>query len=113
MSQHPSLRSSGKDKQHRSVLKRYERLKLLKDKEKWDEKDSVFGLPKVKVVRFKIKKEKAAAAETQEAAAAVPGTGAVPAAQPKAQGAQAKAAPASAKGAPAKDSGKAAGEAKK
>ena len=67
MSQHPSLRSSDKDKKHRSVLKRYERIKTLQDKEKWDEKkDSVFGLPKVKVTRFKIKKEKAAAAEGTE-----------------------------------------------
>lgn len=82
MSQHPSLRSSDKDKKHRSVLKRYERIKTLQDKEKWDEKkDSVFGLPKVKVTRFKIKKEKAAAvegAETVEGAAA----GAAPAAAP-------------------------------
>ena len=74
MSQHPSLRSSDKDKQQRSVLKRYERIKSLKDKEKWEEeKDSIFGLPKVKVTRFKIKKEKAAAAEGAEGAAAAPG----------------------------------------
>ena len=73
MSQHPSLRSSGKDKKQRSVLKRYERIKTLQDKEKWDEeKDSVFGLPKVKVTRFKIKKEKAAAAEGTEAAEGAP-----------------------------------------
>ena len=76
MSQHPSLRSSDKDKQQRSVLKRYERVKTLQDKEKWDEKkDSVFGLPKVKVTRFKIKKEKAAVvegAETAQGAAAAP-----------------------------------------
>jgi small basic protein (TIGR04137 family) len=83
MSQHPSLRSSDKDKKHRSVLKRYERIKTLQDKEKWDEKkDSVFGLPKVKVTRFKIKKEKAVVAEgteTAEGAAA----GAAPAAPGK------------------------------
>jgi hypothetical protein len=80
MSQHPSLRSSGKDKKQRSVLKRFERVKTLQDKEKWDEeKDSVFGLPKVKVTRFKIKKEKAAAAETAEGAAA-PAAGAAPSA---------------------------------
>ena len=73
MSQHPSLRSSDKDKKQRSVLKRYERIKTLQDKEKWDEaKDSVFGLPKVKVTRFKIKKEKAAAAEGAEAAEGAP-----------------------------------------
>ncbi len=59
MSQHPSLRISDKDKKQRSVLKRHERVKILKEKEKWEEEDSVFGLPKVKVMRFKIKKEKA------------------------------------------------------
>ncbi|MCX5667842.1 MAG: small basic protein [Candidatus Omnitrophica bacterium] len=82
MSQHPSLRSSDKDKKHRSVLKRYERIKTLQDKEKWDEKkDSVFGLPKVKVTRFKIKKEKAAAAEGAEVAESAV-VGAAPAAAP-------------------------------
>jgi small basic protein (TIGR04137 family) len=86
MSQHPSLRSSDKDKKQRSVLKRYERIKTLQDKEKWDEKkDSVFGLPKVKVTRFKIKKEKAAAVEGAETAeGAVAGAaGAAPAAPGK------------------------------
>ena len=95
MSQHPSLRSSEKDKQHRSVLKRYERLKILKSKEKWKEDSSVFGLPKVKVLRFKIKKEKAAvAAEGAEATAVPAGTEGAPA---QAAGAAPKAAP-SAKG---------------
>ena len=61
MSQHPSLRSSGKDKAHRSVLKRYERIKLLKEKEEWTDKESVYGLPKVKIVKYKVKKEKGAA----------------------------------------------------
>lgn len=74
MSQHPSLRSSDKGKQHRSVLKRHERIKLLKDKEEWEEKDSVYRLPKVKVVRFKVKKEKAAPAEGEEAVAGAEGT---------------------------------------
>jgi small basic protein (TIGR04137 family) len=84
MSQHPSLRSSDKDKKHRSVLKRYERIKTLQDKEKWDEKkDSVFGLPKVKVTRFKIKKEKAAAVEGAETVEGAGGTGAAPTAPGK------------------------------
>ena len=84
MSQHPSLRSSDKDKKQRSVLKRYERIKTLQDKEKWDEKkDSVFGLPKVKVTRFKIKKEKAAAAEGVETVEGAAGAGAIPAAPGK------------------------------
>ena len=69
MSQHPSLRSKEKDKQHRSVLKRYERVRELKAKEKWEEGNSVFGLPKLKIIKFKVKKEKAAPA-TQEATAA-------------------------------------------
>ena len=37
MSQHPSLRGFDKNKKHRSVLKRYERISLLKEKEKWTE----------------------------------------------------------------------------
>ena len=98
MSQHPSLRSVAKDKQHRSVLKRYERVHLLRDKEKWDETKSVFGLPKVKVTKFKIKKEKAVAAD----ATAVAAPGAAPAAG----------APA-AKAAGAKDGAKSAGDSKK
>lgn len=68
MSQHPSLKSSSKSIQHRSVLKRAEKIKILKEKGEWKEEDSVLGLPKVKTLRFKIKKEKAApspeAAET-------------------------------------------------
>jgi small basic protein (TIGR04137 family) len=98
MSQHPSLRSSDKDKKHRSVLKRYERIKTLQDKEKWDEKkDSVFGLPKVKVTRFKIKKEKAVVAEGTETA-----EGAAAGAAPAAPGKEAaKAKPAAKEGAKA------------
>jgi len=76
MAQHPSLRSSSKSKQHRSVLKRFEKIEVLKKKGLWKEgEDSVFGLPKVKVVRFKVKKEKAAEtaqateAQTEETAA--------------------------------------------
>ena len=78
MSQHPSLRVSDKDKKQRSVLKRHERIKILKEKEKWEEEDSVFGLPKVKITRFKIKKEKAAAA-AEGAEGSSPATGAAPA----------------------------------
>lgn len=63
MSQHPSLRSKEKEKAHRSVLKRFERVKALEEKEKWKKGDSVFGLPKLKILRFKLKKEKAAPAE--------------------------------------------------
>ena len=86
MSQHPSLRSSDNDSKNRSVLKRYERISLLKDREKWKEEDSVFGLPKVKIVKFKVKKEKAVAetAEGEVAPAAGAATKVTPAAKPAA-----------------------------
>ncbi|MBL7156819.1 MAG: small basic protein [Candidatus Omnitrophica bacterium] len=73
MSQHPSLRSKEKGKQHRSVLKRYERVKELKEKEKWQDGDSVFGLLKLKILKFKLKKEKAAPAADEGALAAAEG----------------------------------------
>jgi small basic protein (TIGR04137 family) len=67
MSIHPSLEISDKDKKQRSVLKRTERLKIMMEKGKWKEGDPVFGLPKIKTVRIKIKKEKAEKAETSVA----------------------------------------------
>ena len=60
MSIHPSLASTEKDKKQRSVLKRIERLRIMREKEKWREGDKVYGLPKIKTIRIKIKKEKAA-----------------------------------------------------
>jgi len=68
MSVHPSFKS-GKGKQQNSVLKRLARLLLLQKEERWEEgKDSIFGLPKVKVLNLKFKKEKKEAAEGEEAA---------------------------------------------
>jgi small basic protein (TIGR04137 family) len=83
MSIHPSLSSSDKDKKQRSVLKRTERLRIMLEKGQWREGDPVYGLPKIKTIRIKIKKEKAAAvaAEKPEAAA----TGAAPAAAAEAK----------------------------
>ena len=72
MSIHPSLALSEKDKKQRSVLKRTERLRMMMEKGKWKEGDSVYGLPKIKTVRIKIKKEKAekvVAAATEATAA--------------------------------------------
>ncbi len=82
MTMHSSL-SSGKDKKgHRSVLKRFEKLSVLMEKDKWKIGDSVFGLPKVKTLKVKIKKEKAveAAAEgaEQAQATAAPAAGVKP-----------------------------------
>lgn len=81
MSIHPSLAISDKDKKQRSVLKRTERLRHMAEKNEWKEGDKVFGLPKIKTLRIKIKKEKAektaeVASGTAEGAAA----GATPAA---------------------------------
>ena len=68
MSIHPSLSSASKTKKHRSVLKRFEKLRILIEKSKWQVGDSIFGLPKVKTVKIKLKKEKAP--EKEEAAVA-------------------------------------------
>ncbi|MDD5156100.1 MAG: small basic protein [Candidatus Omnitrophica bacterium] len=82
MSIHPSLASQDKSAKARSVLKRAERLKAMLEKNKWKEGDDVYGLPKMKTVRIKIKKEKAAKeAEATAAGAAAPAAGAAPEAQ--------------------------------
>ena len=86
MSIHSSLRGAGKGRKHRSVLKRYERLKTLKEKGLWDDTKSVLGLPKVKMQKIKVKKEKAAPAE---GAAAAPGTAAPGTATPTGKAAEA------------------------
>jgi len=99
MAQHPSLHSKEKGKQHRSVLKRFERIKELKGKEKWKQGDSVFGLLKLKILRFKLKKEKAQPAAPLGAEAAEGTASAATGAQtpvggkPKATGKEAKTAP--------------------
>lgn len=72
MSIHSSLRSGGANKKHRSVLKRFERLKTLQDKSLWNEGKSVLGIPKVKMQKLKIKKEKAVAADATAVAGAPP-----------------------------------------
>lgn len=106
MSQHPSLKSKTKGAAHRSVLKRYERLRELKEKEKWNEGQSVFGLLKLKILKFKIKKEKpieaeaAVAAEGAEAAVAAEGAAATKetAEKPKKEASKKEAAKPAAKG---------------
>lgn len=57
MSLHPSLKTSSSGKKHRTVLKRYERLTALKEKGILKDDDSVFGMPKLKIVKIKVKKE--------------------------------------------------------
>jgi small basic protein (TIGR04137 family) len=72
MSIHPSLALSDKDKKQRSVLKRTERIRMMMEKGNWKEGDKVFGLPKIKTVRIKIKKEKAEKAEVAPVEGAAP-----------------------------------------
>ena len=66
------------------MLKRYERLKILKDQHLWNEGKSVLGIPKVKMQKLKVKKEKTASATVEGAPGATPGAG-VPAASPSAK----------------------------
>jgi len=60
MSIHPSLKLSDKEKKQRSVLKRIERLRTMMERGQWKPQDKVYGLPKIKTLRIKVKKEKAA-----------------------------------------------------
>ena len=94
MSIHRSLKSANTMKRHRSVLSRLERTRILQEKGSLDlEASSVLGLPKVKHLKMRIRKEKAAATTAEGAAAgtAAPGAAAAGTAAP-AKGAPAKAA---------------------
>jgi small basic protein (TIGR04137 family) len=95
MSIHPSLTISEKDKKTRSVLKRTERIRQMQEKGNWKEGNSVYGLPKLKTLRIKIKKEKVEKAEATtpteaEPAAAVAGTKDASKAAPKAAASKAQ-----------------------
>jgi small basic protein (TIGR04137 family) len=48
MSKHSSLKASGSAGGKRSVLKRFERVKLMKERGQWKEGMSPTGLPKTK-----------------------------------------------------------------
>lgn len=71
---------------NRNVLSRAERLQKLKEAERWKEGDSVYGLPKTRVVKVSLKKKKKAkgpeeaAAGAAKPAAGAPAAGAKPAA---------------------------------
>lgn len=86
MSIHPSLSSSKKNKKLGSVLKRIERLRIMLEKGEWKEGDEVFGLPKIKTIRIKIKKEKAAKTETPVAEGVATTAETTAKAQPAAKG---------------------------
>ena len=72
----------------RSVLTRDERIKRLKDAERWKEGDSPYGLPKVRVYKLAVKKKKKKAKEEEEGAEAA--ADAAPAAAAKTPAAKGK-----------------------
>lgn len=100
MSLDRSLKSANSLVRHRNVLTRDERLAKLKEAEKWDEKKSVFGLPKV--AHRKMALAKAVKEETAEGAAAAGATPAAGAAAAGGAAAKGGAAPAKGAAAPAK-----------
>ena len=83
MSLDRSLKSKAALTRHRNVLSRDERLAILLDDDRWNDKESVFGLPKVAHRKSeagkKAKKEKEAAAEAATAAGASAAAAAAPA----------------------------------
>ena len=81
MSLDRSLKTASSLSRHRYVLTRAERLKRLKDADRWTEERSVFGLPKVGNRRTKVgkkvkKKDEAAEGTAAVAAPAAAGKGA-------------------------------------
>ncbi len=72
-----SLKIRGALIRHRNVLSRAERIEKLEEEDKWQEGDSVLGLPKVAHRKAGAKKkpaaEEAEAGEGAEGAEAVPG----------------------------------------
>ncbi len=59
MSQHPSLKSDSVGARHRNVLKRHERIRDLQSSDTWGERQSAFKLPKIRLIKLKVKKSKA------------------------------------------------------
>lgn len=50
MSKHPSYGKAIKSGTKRNVLKRFERVELMKERDQWKGRTSVYNLPKTKVV---------------------------------------------------------------
>ncbi len=50
MSKHNSLKASGSAGGKKSVMKRFERIKALRERGEWEEGRSPIGLPKTKVI---------------------------------------------------------------
>lgn len=69
MSIDKSLKTSGNLVRPRNVFTKTERIKILKQEGKWSPTISVFGIPKVKVVKMKQKGKSEKKAEATPAAA--------------------------------------------
>ena len=48
MSQHSSLKNAEGSRKHRNVLKRYERIRKMQETDKWNDRGSIYKLPKIK-----------------------------------------------------------------
>jgi len=66
MTQHISLKVDSVGIKHRNVLKRYERIKRLKEENEWSEESSVYRLPKLKSIKIKVKKSASSKPEDDE-----------------------------------------------
>ena len=66
MTLHKSLKSGNTLKRARSVLSRAERIAILEDEGRWEEGQSVFGIPKVR--SYVMKRRHGKAAKKEEAA---------------------------------------------
>ena len=82
MSQHSSLKMDSVGERHRNVLKRHERVANLRNSENWGNRESAFKLPKVRLIKMKVKKAKgpkdeAATGEAKPAAGTADATKAV------------------------------------
>ena len=61
-----SLKVSGGKIAVRNVLTRVERLKRLKELDRWSEGDPVLGIPKTRVVKVSLKKKKKVKEEAED-----------------------------------------------
>ncbi|HMO15424.1 MAG TPA: small basic protein [Pirellulaceae bacterium] len=69
MSVDKSLKIKSGSVKQRNVLKRVERLKQLMDTDRWNEGDSILGMPKVRVQKISLKKKKKVKTEEETASA--------------------------------------------
>ena len=67
MSLDKSLKSQASLARHRNVLKRAERIEILKQEDRWEEGQSPIGLPKVANRKAKVGKKGKEAQETSQA----------------------------------------------